>query len=361
MSESVDVVVIGAGVVGLAIARELALQGREVLVLEQHAAFGEETSSRNSEVIHAGIYYPKGSLKALACVRGKELLYRYCDERGVAHAQCGKLIVATDAAQTEVLRQYAQAGAANGVVGLEPIDGAACRELEPNVLSHSGLLSTTTGIIDSHAYMLALLGDLEAAGGLAVFQTQVSSLETKQGKVLLQADGLALDAQWVINATGLDAVSLARTVTTNTPHAYLAVGHYYTYSGPSPFSRLVYPVAEPGGLGVHVTLDLGGGVKFGPDVRWLETKDYGFDDSQRDQFVAAIQRYFPNLEPERLQPGYTGIRPKISSANEPAADFRIDGPNDHGVDGLINLFGIESPGLTASLALAERVAGLVAA
>lgn len=361
MPELVDVVVVGAGVVGLAVARQLALAGREVLVLERHSSFGEETSSRNSEVIHAGIYYPKNSLKAWACVRGKALLYEYCASHGVEHARCGKLIVACDADQADVLLSYEQAAAANGVSDLQRLDQAECLALEPQVLACSGLLSPSTGIIDSHAFMLSLLGDFEAAGGLAVFRTTVTEVASVADGVELRAGEMALRANWIINAAGLEAVALARQLTPQVPTAHLAIGHYYSYTGSAPFSRLVYPVAEPGGLGVHVTLDLGGAVKFGPDVRWLEELDYAFDDSQRGSFVEAIQRYFPALEPDRLQPAYTGMRPKISGPGEPGADFRIDGPAEHGVAGVVNMLGIESPGLTASLALAEKVADMVAA
>ena len=361
MPEVVDVVVVGAGVVGLAVARQLALAGHEVLVLERHPSFGEETSSRNSEVIHAGIYYPKNSLKAWACVRGKRLLYEYCATHGVEHRQCGKLIVACDAEQAAVLRSYEQAGLANGVTDLQHLKQADCRELEPKVAAYSGLLSPSTGIIDSHAFMLSLLGDFEAAGGLAVFHTPVSEVAAVGNRVQLRAGDMELSANWFINAAGLEAVAMARQLTPHVPTAHLAIGHYYSYSGSTPFSRLVYPVAEPGGLGVHVTLDMSGAVKFGPDVRWLKQLDYAFDDSKREAFLSAIKRYFPTIEPNRLQPAYTGVRPKISGPGEPGADFRIDGPTEHGVAGVVNMLGIESPGLTASLALAEKVAQLVAA
>ncbi len=360
MPEMVDVVVVGAGVVGLAVARQLAQAGREVLVLERHPSFGEETSSRNSEVIHAGIYYPKNSLKAWACVRGKTLLYDYCATHGVDHHRCGKLIVACDANQADVLLSYEQAAIANGVSDLQRLDQRACLALEPHVAAYSGLLSPSTGIVDSHAFMLSLLGELEAAGGLAVFHTAVTEVTSIGGALELRAGDMSLKANWIINAAGLEAVALARQLTPLVPAAHLAIGHYYSYSGPAPFSRLVYPVAEPGGLGVHVTLDLSGAVKFGPDVRWLEQLDYAFDDSQRESFISAIQRYFPALNADRLQPAYTGIRPKISGPGEPSADFRIDGPAEHGVAGVVNMLGIESPGLTASLALAEKVAELVA-
>ena len=359
MNEAVDVVVVGAGVVGLAVARALALHGFEVLVLEQHDLIGSEISSRNSEVIHAGIYYPTGSLKARLCVRGKALLYAYCAQRHVAHRRCGKLIVAVNDDQVEQLQGYKAQAAANAVTDLEWVSASELKRLEPAVAGHRALWSPSTGIIDSHGYMLALQGDLEAAGGTVVFNTRVDALCQRQGGLEIRTADMALPARWVVNCAGLHAVGLAAGVTEQVPVAHYAIGHYYTYSGRAPFTHLVYPVAEPGGLGVHVTLDQAGAVKFGPDVRWIETPDYTFDDSARAQFLAAIAAYFPAIEPERLQPGYTGIRPKISGPGEAAADFRIDGPDVHGVPGLVNLLGIESPGLTASLAIAEQVASMV--
>jgi L-2-hydroxyglutarate oxidase LhgO len=359
VSERVDVAVVGAGVIGLACARALVQNGRDVVVLERHAQIGTETSSRNSEVIHAGIYYPTGSLKALLCVAGKAMLYRYCDDHGVPHRRCGKIIVATHDGQRAVLEDYRRQAERNGAGTLQPLSGQDVQALEPAVRAVSGLLSPTTGIIDSHAYMVALQGDLEAAGGMIAFATPVTALAGDGARVRLQAGETELSAAWVINAAGLSAPDLVRDACPAAPPAYYARGRYYVYDGRPPFTRLVYPVAEAGGLGVHVTVDLAGQVRFGPDVAWIDRADYRFDDSRRADFEAAIRRYYPDLDATRLQPGYTGIRPKISGPQESAADFRIDGPDQHGVAGLINLFGIESPGLTASLAIAERVAELV--
>jgi L-2-hydroxyglutarate oxidase LhgO len=360
MAEDADVVVIGAGVVGLACARELALRGREVVVLERHARIGSETSSRNSEVIHAGIYYPSGSRKARLCVEGKALLYRYCEANGVPHRRCGKLIVATDPSQLEVLRDYQVQALRNGAGPLDWLDGAEVEALEPAVRAIAGILSPSTGIIDAHAYMLSLQGGLEAAGGLVVCNTEVGTLARSGTGIRLVTGDLELNARWVVNSAGLSAPALAAQLIPDAPRGRLARGRYYGYLGAAPFSRLVYPVAEPGGLGVHVTLDLAGQIRFGPDVEWIEEIDYRFDDARRAQFCAAIARYFPAVDIDRLTPGYTGIRPKISGPAEPAADFRIDGPRDHGVEGLVNLLGIESPGLTASLAIAREVADRIA-
>jgi L-2-hydroxyglutarate oxidase LhgO len=359
MAERVDCVVIGAGVVGLACARALARDGRDVLVLERHGQIGTETSSRNSEVIHAGIYYESGSLKAQLCVRGKALLYAHCEAYGVPFRRCGKIIVATDAAQFETLRGYQQRAFANGVGELRWLSPEEVAELEPAVRCVGAVLSESTGIIDSHAYMESLVGDLQAHGGVVVFYTEILSGRSERGRVRLETAHLALDAALVINATGLGAPDLARRLAEypsgGLPSAYYAKGQYYTLTGRSPFRRLVYPVAEAGGLGVHVTLDLAGQARFGPDVIWIDAIDYRFDDRNRDRFICAIRRYYPDLDADRLQPGYTGIRPKISGPTEPSADFVIAGPEVHGVAGLIHLLGIESPGLTASLALADDV------
>jgi D-amino-acid oxidase len=361
-----DVVVIGAGVVGLAVASELAERGRDVLVLERHDAIGTETSSRNSEVIHAGIYYPEGSLKARWCVEGKALLYDFCARYGVPHRRIGKVIVAVAEDEEPVLAGYARAARANGVGELQPLDRAQVRRLEPAVHAVSGLWSESTGIIDSHAYMLALQGRLEAHGGMLAFNAPVLSGTADGAGVTLEVAGespMRVRARWVVNSAGLAAPDLARAIATPLapalPVASYAVGHYYTYSGRGPFNHLVYPMAVAGGLGVHVTLDLAGGARFGPDVRWQATPDYRFDDSQREAFVAAILRYFPGLDRARLQPGYTGIRPKINNASEPAADFMLLPPAASGAP-LVHLFGIESPGLTSSLAIARAVAALVA-
>jgi L-2-hydroxyglutarate oxidase LhgO len=360
MAESVDAVIIGAGVVGLACGRALARSGREVLVLERHGLIGSETSSRNSEVIHAGIYYPTGTRKAQLCVRGKALLYEYCETHGVPVRRCGKVIVATDASQRETLQGYQRQAEHNGAGTLRWLNRADIRSLEPAVEAVAGVLSESTGVIDSHAYMLALQGDLEAAGGLVALNAPVQSLHREDGGLRVRTPDLDLDANCVVNACGLSAPVVAGWLQADAPHAYFARGRYYAYEGPSPFSRLVYPVAEAGGLGVHVTLDLGGQARFGPDVEWIDSVDYAFDGSRRGVFEAAIRRYFPALEPHRLHPGYTGIRPKISGSGEAAADFRIDGPERHGIPGLVNLLGIESPGLTASLAIAEVVAAELA-
>ena len=359
MADRLDCLVVGAGVVGLAVACELAGRGREVVVAERAEVIGGESSSRNSEVIHAGIYYPRGSLKARLCVAGKALLYDYCAAHQVAHRRCGKIIVATGEAQLETLRGYCASALANGAGALEWLDRDGLRALEPEVAALAGVHSPTTGIIDSHGFMLSLLGDLERLGGALALKAEVTRIERHGDRLRVAAAGGELDARWVINSAGLEAPNVARMLAPNAPAAGYARGRYYAYSGSSPFRRLVYPVAEPGGLGVHVTLDLGGQARFGPDVCWIDRIDYRFDDSARDAFIQAIRRYYPGLDASRLHPGYTGIRPKINAPGAPAADFRIDGPAEHGVPGLVNLLGIESPGLTASLAIAQAVAAIV--
>ena len=360
-----DVVVIGAGVVGLAIGSELAARGRDVLVLEQHNAIGTETSSRNSEVIHAGIYYPQGSLKARWCVEGKALLYEFCRRFAVPHRRLGKLIVAAADAEVSVLEGYARAALANGAGVLQPLDAAQIHRLEPAVRAVAGLYSESTGIIDSHAFMLALQGRLASHGGLLALLTPVQGGVADANAVELQIGGVApmrLRARWVINSAGLHAPQVAHAIAAPRmpalPVASFAVGHYYSYAGPSPFTHLVYPMAVAGGLGVHVTLDLAGMARFGPDVRWLTAPSYEFDDSQRMQFAQAIERYFPTLDRARLHPGYTGIRPKINSASEPAADFQLL-TQEHTGARLLHLLGIESPGLTSSLAIARTVADCI--
>ena len=359
MAESCDVIVIGAGAVGLAVARALAQAGREVLVLERHDIIGSETSSRNSEVIHAGIYYPTGSLKAQLCVRGKALLYQHCQTYNVPHRRIGKVIVATAEAQADILRAYQRQARINGVGELPWLTRQELQALEPEVQGLFGVYSESTGIIDSHAFMLSLVGDLEAAGGVVAFLTAVTDLERAGDSVRVRCDDYQLDAKLVVNSAGLNAPALAARLG-GTRRGYFAKGHYYTLSGAAPFSRLVYPVAEAGGLGVHVTLDLAGQARFGPDVVWQQDENYAFDEIGFERFVAAIRRYYPGLDETRLHPGYTGIRPKLAPAGEAASDFVIEGPDEHGVPGLVNLLGIESPGLTAALAIGERVAGLVA-
>ena len=364
MPARVDCIVAGAGAVGLAVARALAEAGREVFVLEHASAIGTGTSSRNSEVIHAGIYYPTGSLKARLCVAGKVTLYRYLAERDIPHRRVGKLIVATAEAEVPVLERYYAQAAANGVDDLQWLDVEQLAELEPEVRGVRALLSPSTGILDTHQYMLALLGDLEAAGGQLACNTTVARVQPVDGGLRVVCAGrerTVLDCGIFINAAGLHAPALARRVSglapASAPSGWFAKGHYYTLGGKAPFKRLVYPVADRGSLGIHLTLDLAGAARFGPDLSWVEGEDYAFDDSRRRAFVRAIRRYYPGLDETRLQPGYTGIRPKLVGPDAPPADFRIDGPEEHGIPGLVNLLGIESPGITASLAIGDRVAG----
>lgn len=363
--EEVDCLVVGAGVVGLAVARALALAGCEVLVLESQAGIGMGTSSRNSEVIHAGIYYPQGSLKARLCVAGRNLLYAYCAERGLAHRRCGKLIVATSAAQVEELGRIRDKAARNGVDDLQMLDAAAAKALEPALQCHGALLSPSTGIVDSHALMLSLQGDLESAGGLVALHTEVLTAQLdRQGITVTVQDGMQLRARTLINAAGLGAPDLARRFegleAAHVPTAYYAKGHYFSLMGKAPFSHLIYPVPEHAGLGVHLTLDLGGQAKFGPDVQWVQAPtDWTVNPQRGEAFYEAVRRYWPGLRDGTLTPAYAGIRPKISGPGEPAADFSISGPKDHGVPGLVNLFGIESPGLTSALAIGQMVKSLV--
>ena len=363
--EQVDAVVIGAGVVGLAVGRALAVEGREVMVLESENAIGTGTSARNSEVIHAGIYYPAGSLKARLCVQGKQMLYAYCAERGVSHRQLGKLIVATSAEQVQALDGILRKAAANGVHDLQKLSAAEARALEPALACEAALLSPSSGVVDSHGLMLALQGDMENAGGLLALLSPVQHIGVQQGTashpILVRTqDGTELACRVLVNAAGLHAVSLARAmVGLNThllPQAHYAKGNYFTLAGKVPFSRLVYPVPEAAGLGVHLTLDLGGQAKFGPDVQWVsDPNDLQVDPSRGDAFYAEVRKYWPALADGALQPGYAGIRPKINGPAEAAADFLIQGPAQHGVPGLVNLLGIESPGLTSSLAIAAEV------
>ena len=365
MTETVDCVVVGAGVIGLAVARRLARAGREVIILEAAEAIGTETSSRNSEVIHAGIYYPAASLKARACVAGKHRLYQYCASHGVGHARVGKLIVATGEGQRAALGELRAKAEANGVDDLELIDAAAARAMEPALHCAGALLSPSTGIIDSHAFLLALQGEAEDRGAMIAFLSPV-----RRGRV--EADGIeivaendageamALSARIVVNAAGLGAQALAGAIDglagRTIPRRYIARGCYFTLAGRSPFKHLIYPVPEPGGLGVHVTLDMAGQVRFGPDVEWIEEVDYAVDPARAERFYPAIRTYYPGLRDGDLQPGYAGIRPKVVPEGAPAGDFVVQGPEAHGVAGLINFYGIESPGLTAALPLADLAA-----
>ena len=360
--DRVDAVVIGAGLVGLAVARALATAGREVVILEAEDAIGTHTSSRNSEVIHAGIYYPQGSLKARACVEGRQRLYAYCAEREVPHRRCGKLIVATDAAQLEKLEGIRQKAHANGVTDVVHLSAAQARAMEPELQCVAALHSPSTGIIDSHALMLAFLGDAERAGAMLALKCPLAKGVVRTGGIELHVAGAEpILATQVVNSAGLRAPSLARRMegypAELAPPECYAKGSYYTLAARPPFSRLVYPVPEPGGLGVHVTLDLAGRARFGPDVEWMDRIDYTVDPQRAERFYAAIRRYWPGLPDGSLEPGYAGIRPKISGKDAPAADFLVQGPRAHGVPGLVNLFGIESPGLTASLPLADAVLG----
>ena len=359
MGERCDAVVIGAGVVGLAVARALALKGREVLVLERHDVAGSEGSSRNSEVIHAGLYYPAGSRKAQLCVRGKALLYAYCAERNVPHRRIGKLIVATSPAQLAVLEDYRRRARRNGVGELPWLTRRAIEDMEPAVEALAGVHSKTTGIIDSHAFLVSLAGDFESAGGVMALRTSATDLLRWSGGVRVRCGDFDLDANAVVNATGLHAPAMAARLG-GKRRGYYAKGHYYALSGASPFARLVYPVADADGLGVHVTLDMAGQARFGPDVVWQPDDDYGFDDYGFERFVTAIRRYYPALDETRLHPSYTGIRPKLAPAGAPAQDFVIEGPAETGAPGFVNLLGIESPGLTAALAIAERATALLA-
>jgi L-2-hydroxyglutarate oxidase LhgO len=360
--ERVDCVVIGAGVIGLAVARQLALSGREVLVLEAAGMVGTETSSRNSEVIHAGIYYPTGSLKARTCVAGKHRLYAYCAARGIPHARCGKLIVATTEAQKATLEGIRAKAAANGVDDLEWLEPDAVATREPDVYCTAALLSPSTGIIDSHGLMLALQGDAEHHGALLAFHAPVERGRITEQGIELEvggAEAMTLAARTVINSAGLHAPALARRFEgldrDLVPTPYLCKGNYFTLSGARPFRHLIYPVPEQAGLGVHVTIDLAGQVRFGPDVEWLDVVDYDVDPARAEVFYDAVRQYYPGLKDGAIEPGYAGIRPKVSPKGTQAADFVIQGPAEHGVPGLVNLFAIESPGLTACLALAEEI------
>lgn len=365
MADAVDCVVVGAGVVGLAVARALTLQGREVMVLESADAIGTGISSRNSEVIHAGLYYPTDSLKAKLCVRGRDMLYAYCTERNVPHRRCGKLLVATSPGQLSSLESIQARAQSNGVLDLRWLGRHEAQAMEPALECVAALFSPSTGIVDSHALMLALQGDLEHAGGLVALNSPLALAECAQDAINLESfDGTRLRARTVVNAAGLHAPALARRFAglgaDHVPHARYAKGSYFTLSGKAPFSRLVYPVPEAAGLGVHLTLDLGGQAKFGPDVQWVDSPDDLLVDPARgDAIYAEVRKYWPALRDGALAPGYAGMRPKIHGPDEPAADFVIQGPSVHGIPGLVNLFGIESPGLTSSLAIAEHVAALV--
>lgn len=359
--EQLDTVVIGAGVVGLAVARALALQGREVVVLESQNLIGSGTSSRNSEVIHAGIYYPKNSLKAKWCVQGNAMLYGYCESRHVAHKRSGKLIVATNENQLGKLTEIARAAKENGVLDLQWLDAEQARDMEPDLACTAALLSPSTGIVDSHGLMLALQGDIEQAGGMVVLQSEVTSIRcSPKGIEFCTQDGQEWGAKRLVNCAGHGAPGLA-SKTLGLPcayveKAYFAKGNYFSLVGRAPFQHLIYPVPQAAGLGVHLTLDLAGQAKFGPDVQWTESPDDLVVDPQRgDAFYAEVRKYWPGLPDGALSAAYAGIRPKINGPDEVSRDFLLSGPSDHGINGLVNLMGIESPGLTSCLAIGEAV------
>ena len=368
MPTDFDTVVIGAGVIGLAIARSLAMASREVVILEQHRQIGTEVSSRNSEVIHAGLYYPTGSLRARLCVAGKHALYDYCAVNGVPHQRIGKLLVATDEGQLAKLGHIAKTAKTNGVDDLEPVSVLSARQMEPEVACVAALLSPSTGIIDSHAYMLTLLGEAEAHGASLIYGAKVRTIEKAAGGHFVlkldDADESTLTCQQLVVAAGLHASALLAAspiaAAVRPPPTFYARGQYYSLVGRSPFRRLVYPIPDGAWLGIHVTIDLSGRTKFGPDIEWIDGIDYAFNPANEQRFYQSIRRYWPGLPDGALQADYTGIRPKLYREGEPVPDFRIDGPNVHAIDGLVALYGIESPGLTASLAIGAHVAGLLA-
>jgi len=366
MSEKTETVVIGAGVVGLAVARRLAAAGRETVIVEAADRSGTGISSHNSEVIHAGIYYPENSLKARLCVAGRDQLYAYCADHGVAHTAMGKLIVAVDEEQIDRLRALRETAEANGVGDLQWMDGEAAAGLEPALQCRAALLSPSTGTIDSHALMLALLGDAEDKGAVLALRSPVLGGEVAEDGISLRVGGeepVTLKAHMVVNAAGLAAQAVAKSITglekKHIPPLYLAKGNYFTLSGRPPFSRLVYPLPGPASLGIHFSLDMGGQGRFGPDVEWVDEVDYSVDPSRSESFYAAIRSYYPDLAEGVLQLGFAGVRPKLQGPGEAVRDFMVQGPRDHSVPGLVNFFGIESPGLTSSLALADYAMGLL--
>jgi len=357
-----QILVIGAGVIGLAVARTAARAGHDVTVAEMTGGIANGVSSRNSEVVHAGLYYPTNSLRARHCVRGRRMLYEFCAGHGVGHRKCGKLVVATDAAELGKVEAIRKQGEANGVEDLEIIGGNAARALEPELSCIGALASPQSGIVDSHGFMRALWGELEDNGGMIAFETPVERISYRAPRWQVRFGGRdtgTLDFDAVVNAAGLGAQSLARRIdgypADQVPRLVLAKGNYFSYAGRPVFSRLIYPTPVDGGLGVHVTLDLAGRMRFGPDVEWIKEESYGIDAARADGFYARIRSYWPRLPDGTLVPDYCGIRPKLTGPGEPAADFMIAGPPAHGLPRLVNLFGIESPGLTASLSIAEDV------
>ncbi len=360
-----ETVVIGGGAIGLAVARALAMAGQELTLLEQHGGLGQETSSRNSGVIHAGIYYPPGSLRARFCVDGKRLLYAFLEQHGVPHRRLGKLLVATSEADLPKLAQYAATARRNCVNDVQTLTSAEARALEPEVRCAGALLSPSTGLIDAPAFAMALAGEAEAHGAQVLLRNKVHEIHRSgDGLISLSlADGATFTCRNLVVAAGLGASELAATMTFpgqyRPPRTYYARGRWYALKGKSPFQRLIYPMPHGSWLGTHSTLDMAGRCKFGPDIDWIDNIDYRFDESAEAAFYAAIRAYWPALPDGALTPDSTGIRPKLSRQGEPVADFAIHGPKEHGVPGLVMLFGIESPGLTASLAIAEHVRGML--
>ncbi len=363
MSFDVENIVIGAGVIGLAIARTLAVAGRDVLVLERAAHFGEETSSRNSEVIHAGIYYPKDSLKARYCVEGKHQLYDYCASRHIPHQRCGKLIVATSEAELETLDSLAVKAAANGVDDIQYLARDAALKMEPSLNCTAALLSPSAGIIDSHQLMLSYVGEIEDSGGAIAYNTRFDKAEATEDGFAVTAGGTTVHCRNLINSAGLSAQNVAAKITDlspdHIPTRYLTKGSYFTMTARSPFSHLIYPVPNTASLGIHVTIDLGGQIRFGPDQEWIDQIDYEVDPARCIDFYEAIRRYFPALPDDCLIPAYSGIRPKVQTPEGAAADFILSGEPEHGIQGLVNLFGMESPGLTSSLKIGEAVKSIL--
>ena len=377
MTPDIETIVVGAGAIGLAAARALVQAGHEVMVLEQHALIGSETSSRNSEVIHAGIYYPQGSVRARMCVAGKHQLYRFAEENGVPYKRIGKLLVATDEAQNGKLEDIRQTAARNGVDDLVHVSIEDAKAMEPALFCTGALHSPSTGIIDSHAFMSALEGHIEAGGGQVVLNTIINAIAHTNDLFCLDTvssgEAMAITCRHLVMAAGLNGTRLGRTLHGSgasngtgyrVPETYPAKGHYFSYSGRAPFSRLIYPIPDGAWLGIHLSLDMAGQAKFGPDLEWIDTVDYAFDDPDGERqktFTREVRRYWPGLADDALQADYTGIRPKLYQKGEPAADFTIHGPRDHGIANLIGLYGIESPGLTSSLAIADHVAELIGA
>jgi len=363
MNYDVETIIIGAGVIGLAIGRELANRRQDVLILEKNSQFGEETSSRNSEVIHAGIYYPKDSLKARFCVEGKKLLYTYCQERSLPHAQIGKLIIATDETELPVLQQIKEKAEANGVFDLEVLDSHTALRLEPALTCVGALRSPSTGIIDTHQYMLSLVGDIETNGGTIAYNSPFNTAAALSGGFRVTSGSTKLTCKSLINSAGLGAQTVASNInglaSAYIPQRYMTKGSYFTMATPNPFRQLIYPVPNTASLGVHVTLDMAGQIRFGPDQEWVDHIDYQVDPARANHFYEAIRRYYPALPDNALLSAYSGIRPKVQGPTDPMKDFGISTSRVHGINGLVNLFGMESPGLTASLKIASHVGDIL--